>query len=247
MSAAPADRIAVLGLPVDRLDLTGLLDRVEGYVAEGERRTVAYLNVHVANTAASDAALTDFLKAVDLCYCDGEGIRLGARLLGEELPERMTGADWIWDLAVRAEGRLRIFWLGGEPGVTARAADALLQRCPDLAIESDHGFHSEDEVPALIARIHAFSPDVLLVGMGTPVQERWVARWRSELDVPVVWCLGATADFLSGKVSRGPAFLHDNVEWLARLVTEPRRLWKRYLIGNSRFLFRVGLARLRQR
>ena len=63
----------------------------------------------------------------------------------------------------------------------------------------------------------------------------------------MVWCLGATADFLSGKVSRGPAFLHDNVEWLARLVTEPRRLWKRYLIGNSRFLFRVGLARLRQR
>ncbi len=241
-----ADRIRVLGLPVDVLDLRGLIDRVGDFVDGGEPRTVAYLNVHVANTASGDRELSAFLDGVDLCYCDGEGIRLGARLLGHDLPERMTGADWIWDLAARAEGRWRIFWLGGEPGVTEQASQVLRERHPGLEVAADHGFHDDAATPALLERIRSFGPHVLLVGMGTPIQERWVARYRGELpDVPVVWCLGATADFLSGRVSRGPAVLHDNVEWLARLITEPRRLWRRYLIGNSRFLLRVGLERVR--
>jgi N-acetylglucosaminyldiphosphoundecaprenol N-acetyl-beta-D-mannosaminyltransferase len=242
-----ADRVRVLGLPVDGLDVAGLLAQIDAYVADDGLRTVAYLNVHVANQAAEDPELAAFLDTVDLCYCDGAGIRLGARLLGHDLPERMTGADWIWDLAAHAEGRLRLFWLGGEPGVTDRAAAILRERHPALEITADHGFHDDAATPALLARIHDYAPDVLLVGMGTPVQERWVARWRGELDVAVVWCLGATADFISGKVSRGPAWLHDNAEWLARLVTEPRRLWRRYLIGNGTFLVRIGLARLRGR
>ncbi len=245
MSDRPGSRFRVLGLPVDHLDRAGLLARVVDYAAGHTKRTVAYLNVHVANQAAQDPGLRDFLDRVDLCYCDGEGIRLGARVLGHSLPERMTGADWIWDLAAQAEGTLRLFWLGGEPGVTDRAAEVLRERHPDLAIASDHGFHDADQVPALLARIHDFAPHILLVGMGTPIQERWVSRWRAQLDVPVVWCLGATADFISGKTARGPALLHDNFEWLARLITEPRRLWRRYLIGNGAFLLRVGLERLR--
>jgi N-acetylglucosaminyldiphosphoundecaprenol N-acetyl-beta-D-mannosaminyltransferase len=242
---AHADRVHILGLPIDPLDVAGLLDRVEQYVVSGHQHTVSYLNVHVANTASRDPELRAFLDSVDLCYCDGAGIRLGARLLGHQLPERMTGADWIWDLAARSEGKHRLFWLGGEPGITEQAANVLRERHPDLAISADHGYHAADQVPALLARIHDFSPDIVLVGMGTPTQERFVARWRAEIQVPVVWCLGATADFISGKVSRGPAILHHNAEWLARLLTEPGRLWRRYLFGNSRFLLRVGLARLR--
>jgi len=241
-------RIEVLGVPVDVLDVDGLLDGVEALIDRGgaRARTVAYLNVHVANTAASDPALHAFLSGVDLCYCDGAGVVLGARLLGHELPGRMTGADWIWKLAARSEGRRRIFWLGGEPGVSEAACNALRERHPGLELDADHGFHGEAEVPALLERIQAFGPDILLVGMGTPVQERWVQRWLGGLQaVPVVWVLGATADFLSGKVDRGPAWLHDRQEWLARLVTEPGRLWKRYLVGNPLFLARVLKQRLR--
>lgn len=228
---------------MDVLDRPGLLGEVERRIATAQPTTVAYLNVHVVNTAARDEALTAFLRSVDLCYADGAGIVLGARILGHRLPERMTGADWIWDLASAAEGRWRIAWIGGEPGVAEQAAEELRRAHPGLKLFAEHGFH--DDSRALCARVNAFRPDIVLVGMGTPVQERWVQTWRGHLDAPVVWCLGATADFVSGKVDRGPAWLHDNQEWLARLLTEPGRLWKRYLLGNPLFLARVLRQRLR--
>lgn len=250
-SATDVDRLEILGLPVDVLDLEGLLDAVGELIEIGRERpgrTVAYLNVHVANTARRDPELTAFLRGVDLCYCDGVGVVLGAKLLGHHLPERMTGADWIWDLAAAAEDKgWRIFWTGGQPGVTERAAAELRGRHPGLAIDSDHGFHTPETTPGLLARIADFAPDILLVGMGTPVQERWVARHLDQLPVPVVWCLGATADFVAGEVDRGPEWLHTNQEWLARLLTEPGRLWRRYLIGNPLFLARVARSRVRRR
>lgn len=246
MVPIPPGRVDVLGVGVDRCDKDALFRRVGELVDAGGRATVAYANIHVLNTASGDPALRDFLNAADVCYCDGAGVVLGARVLGETLPERMTGADWIWDLAALAEGRWKLFWLGSEPGVTAAAAKKLQERHPRLEVETDHGYHAKDgpENDALLARINAAAPDIVLVGMGTPIQERWVAAHRGRLDAPVVWVLGATADFVSGKVDRGPQVLYTHQEWLARLLTEPRRLWRRYLIGNTVFLGRVARQRL---
>ncbi len=221
-----------------------MLDAVEDFVDRRERATVAYLNVHVANLAAENDELAEFLSAADLCYADGAGIVLGARLLGEHLPERMTGADWIWDLAARCEGRRRLAWIGGEEGVAERALAVLRDRHPDLEAWCTHGFHAEDAVPAVLTECNAFGPDIVLVGMGSPTQELWAKRWRGLIEAPVVWCTGATADFLSGGTARGPEWLHQRQEWLARLVTEPRRLWRRYLLGNPLFLSRVIRQRL---
>ena len=219
------------------MNRAGLLRRVGDLVEAGGPATVGYANVHVLNQAVGDGELRAFLNALDLCYCDGNGVRWAARVTGQALPERMTGADWIWDFAAVAEGRWRVFWLGGEPGVTELAAQKLREKHPDFELASDHGFH--DDVAPLLARINAWQPHILLVGMGTPAQERWVARWRDALDVPVVWVLGATHDFVSGRVSRGPVWLHRDHEWLARLLVDPRRLWRRYLLGNARFAGRV--------
>lgn len=238
-------QVDVLGVGVDSLDRAGLLDAVARLVEARGRAVVAYANVHVLNVAARDERLRAFLNAADLCYCDGEGVRLGARVLGERLPERMTGADWIWDFAARAEGRWRVAWIGGEPGVTEAAAAKLRERHPGLEVLAEHGFH-EAWAP-VVARVNAWRPDIVLVGMGTPTQERWAEDWRPRLDAPVLWVLGATADFVSGKVDRGPAWLHTRQEWLARLVTEPRRLWRRYLVGNAVFLARVAGQRVTRR
>ncbi len=236
-------RVDLLGIGIDPIDRTGLLARVGQLVAARGRATVAYVNVHVMNVAATDPPLRVFLAAADLVYCDGGGVVLGARLLGGALPERMTGADWIWDLAARAEAAgWRIFWLGGEPGVAAEAARRLLERHPALAIATEQGFVTDDAT--VVAAINRYAPDVVLVGMGTPVQERWVAKNRAALDAPVVWVTGATADFVSGRVARGPEWLHQRQEWLARLLVDPRRLWRRYLVGNAVFLARVARARV---
>jgi N-acetylglucosaminyldiphosphoundecaprenol N-acetyl-beta-D-mannosaminyltransferase len=241
--------VDVLGVGVHPLTWPELLACVGEFIAAGTPRTVAYANVHVINTAIEDDRLRSFLSGVDVCYCDGNGVVLGARLLGRELPERMTGADWIWPLAERAAAEgWRIYWIGGAEGITAAAAEKLKEQHPALQIATDHGYHdrSGPENDATIARINAFSPHIVLVGMGTPIQELWVAQVRAELAAPVVWCLGATADFISGAVPRpGPAWLVENHEWLSRLITDPARLWRRFLIGNTTFLARVARARLR--
>jgi N-acetylglucosaminyldiphosphoundecaprenol N-acetyl-beta-D-mannosaminyltransferase len=248
-------RVDVLGVGVHALRRQDLLDQVEAWMEDAAarrpdgqvRRTVAYANAHVLNTARGDARLRDFLNAADLCYCDGNGVRLAASLLGDELPERMTGADWIWDLAWRAERRWRLYWIGGEPGVTAAASHQLLERHPRLQIETDHGFHERvgPEDDKCIARINAFRPDLVLVGMGTPLQEQWVEERRARIDAPVVWCLGATADFIAGKVRRGPAWAVEHAEWLTRFLVEPQRLAGRYLVGNATFLAAIAAQRAR--
>ncbi len=243
--------VDVLGVGVHPLTWPELLALVGDFIQDDLPHTVAYANVHVINTAARDADLRGFLADVDVCYCDGNGVVLGAKLLGREIPERMTGADWIWSLAeAAAEAGWRIYWLGGAEGITAAAAEKLREQHPALQIATDHGYHARSgpDNDAVIDRINDFSPHIVLVGMGTPIQEQWVGQVREELDAPVVWCLGATADFISGTVERpGPEWLVDNHEWLSRLIADPRRLWQRYLIGNTKFLARIGRARLRGR
>lgn len=240
-------RIEVLDLPLDLLTFPSLLERVEGFITRAERRTVGYLNMHVMDQSRANPRLASFIHALDICYCDGQGVRLAARIQGHRFdPElRYTGADWIWDFAAWAEGRHPVFWLGGRPGVTEKASVRLRERHPGLQIDHDHGFHPKEGAGngALIERINAARPDVLLVGMGTPIQEEWVLLNRARLEVPVVWCLGATADFVSGAVPRGPALLQRQ-EWLARLTVEPRRLWRRYLLGNWRVVGRAAARRL---
>jgi N-acetylglucosaminyldiphosphoundecaprenol N-acetyl-beta-D-mannosaminyltransferase len=237
---------SILGVRVDAVGDGMLIPTVLKLVDTGGG-TVAYANAHVLNTCTQDPALREFLNAADLVYCDGNGVKLAARILGSPLPARMTGADWIWTLAEAAEAKLKLFWIGGQPNTTAKAAAKLRSRFPGLEIETDHGFQPRSGAgnTASIERINAFSPDILLVGMGTPEQEQWVAQRRKELRVPVVWCVGATAEVLAGHERRGPEWLTRRAEWLSRLAADPARLWRRYLVGNPLFILRVLRQRLK--
>jgi len=241
--------ISILGVSVAAISWEELLRAVTAWAEHPETpKTVTYANVHVINLAQKDASLRAILNESDVCYCDGNGVVLGAKLLGQTIPERMTGADWIWDLAAAAEGKWRIFWLGGMPGVTEAAAAKLQEAHPWLQIATDHGFHhtSSDANQACLERINAFEPDIVLVGMGTPIQEEWVATNRASIKAPVVWCIGATADVISGKVKRkGPRWIVKNQEWLSRLMSDPTRLWRRYLVGNTVFLARIAKEKQR--
>jgi N-acetylglucosaminyldiphosphoundecaprenol N-acetyl-beta-D-mannosaminyltransferase len=237
---------------VHALDLPSLLTRLDGMIASGGRFTVGYANVHTVNQALEHADVAEFMRQADVVYCDGNGVRLAAALLGDQLPRRMTGADWIWDLARHcAERGHRLYWIGGAEGVTERAAAALQRAEPGLDVAGTwHGFFDKtgDGSEEVVRHVNASEPHVVLVGMGTPVQERWITRYRDAIDAPVVWALGATADFVSGELDRGPALLYDHgLEWLARLTVDPRRLWQRYLIGNTTFVARVLSERAHRR
>jgi N-acetylglucosaminyldiphosphoundecaprenol N-acetyl-beta-D-mannosaminyltransferase len=237
------ESINILGVTVDRLSLGELLGIVSGWAETEGRFSVMYANVHVLNNAYADVELRRILNQAKLVYCDGAGVRLGTRLLGRQLPQRMTAADWIEDLCTLcAEWGLGLYLMGGRPGVAARAAEVLGSRYPGVPIVgSHHGYVSDPAVnEQALSEINAAAPRILLVGMGTPIQERWIATNRDRLHTPVVWAVGALFDFVAGVHPRAPRWMrHYNLEWLHRLAVEPRRLWRRYLIGNPIFLLRV--------
>ena len=242
-SSGTHDPVNILGVHVHHLSMTDLIQTVVQRVKSGIKSTVLYANVHVLNTAYHDQELKRILNQADLAYCDGAGVRLGVRLLGHHLPSRMTGADWIEPLcaACAAKG-ITLYLLGSRPGVAARAAELLQSRHPALRIAgTQHGYLADPGVcAAAVAAVNAAHPHILLVGMGTPIQERWIAAHRDELDAPVAWGVGALFDFVAGIQPRGPRWMLDNgLEWLYRLCSDPRRLWQRYLVGNPLFILRV--------
>lgn len=244
----PSETVEILGVHVNRLDLTGLLAVAVRLASMDGRHTIMYANVHVLNIAYSDPDLQRIMNAADVIYCDGAGVVLGAWLLGHRLPERMTGADWVYPFCQMCESRdISLYFLGSVSGVAERAAKELINLYPGLNVAGTHHGHFHDTpgaTTAVIAVVNAARPDILLVGMGTPLQEKWIAAHRAELDVPVVWAVGALFDFVAGVQPRGPRWMLDHgLEWLYRLLSDPRRLWRRYVIGNPLFILRV----LRQR
>lgn len=248
MTYDPTLSVNILGVRVDGCSIDHIIPRLEIRITTDRRRTLMYANVHVLNIAYEDPELRGILNRADLVCCDGAGVRLGARLLGRQLPERMTGADWIDPLCSwAAQHGTRLFFLAGRPGATARAAELLQDRHPGLNVAGvHHGYLAEPSIcAAAIGRINAARPHILLVGMGTPIQERWIDEHRSELETPVVWSVGALFDFVSGTQPRGPRWMLDHgLEWLFRLSVEPTRMWRRYLVGNPLFLWRVLKQRM---
>ena len=251
MSLPERDKVNVLGVGVDPLTVEELHERMLGFVENGDHALVLHANAHGLNLAYRDERLRGFLNGAQLVFCDGAGVMLAARILGGRLPERITYADWAWRLAAfaAAEG-FSLFFLGARPGVAQAAASRLRERHPGLEISGiHHGYfdHSagSPESEAVVEEINAAAPDILLVGFGMPLQEYWLLENGRRLDTGVALTGGAVFDYVSGKLSRGPRLLTGNgFEWLARLLVEPRRLWRRYLIGNPLFLLRVVKQRL---
>jgi N-acetylglucosaminyldiphosphoundecaprenol N-acetyl-beta-D-mannosaminyltransferase len=241
----------VTGLALDPVDLAGLFAWVVAAAHEGRnsgaRRTVGYLNVHVANTASRDGAVRRYLNELcDLVYCDGKGVGLGARLQGLAEPPRMTAADWFPELlATLRDAGLRTLVVAGKPSVADRALATIGILVGGVGeIETHHGYLDGALPESLTRLITEHRPDVVLVGMGTPTQERWVLEHRDAIDAPLVWALGATCDYFAGEQARGPEWLRRaGHEWAARLLADPGRLWKRYVLGNPRFLLRALLRR----
>lgn len=244
-------RIEILGVGVDLVDVEslqrGILRMCRRTREAGEGcDPVLNVNSHCLNLAWSRPWLRSALNEASLVFCDGAGVALAARILGLPAPERITYADWMWRLAgFSAREGLTMYLIGARPGVAEEAARKLIHRHPALRIVgAEHGHFDKSagssENEAALARIADAAPDILVVGFGMPLQERWISENRRGLGCGVALAGGAAFDYVSGRARRGPPVLTDNgFEWLARLAIEPRRLWRRYVIGNPVFLARV--------
>ena len=254
MEAAPAprpDSIALFDIDVETAPPAEMLRQILEFAHEGGRRRVSYVNAHVLNQSFSNPELRRVLQGSDLVYCDGYGVRLAARAVGLPVPHRMTGADWIWTLASLCQDEgLSLYLLGSEPGSSADAAAALKRWYPALNVRgAHHGYFGlgTPQSERVIEHLAEVKPDVLLVGMGTPQQELWVEHNQDRIEASVVWTVGALFDYVSARVPRAPHWIADNgFEWIFRLAVEPRRMWRRYLLGNPAFLYRVFEERRRR-
>jgi N-acetylglucosaminyldiphosphoundecaprenol N-acetyl-beta-D-mannosaminyltransferase len=215
-------------------------------------RRIGYVNVHAMNLAHDQPRFRQTLQGMDLVFCDGYGVKWGARAAGLGLPHRLTPPDWIdaFAEATAAAGQ-SVFALGDEDGVAARFQGLVQARHPGYRdAGSHHGFFAKSgaENRAVVERVRASGATHLLVGLGMPLQEYWAEENLSALGVRVVLSVGALFRWYAGEEQRAPRWMTDNgLEWLGRLAQHPVRHFRRYAVGNPRFVARVLHWRLRGR
>lgn len=240
----------VAGVPIHPLRRDETVALIGRALERREPLTVMYANAHAIVMAQDDPTFRGDLRTADIVFCDGVGAWLGTCFLGEPLPERYTPPDWIEEVAaLAARGGHRLFLLGAAPGVAERAAAELRGRFPALEVGAHHGYLDEAAAAASAGRaLRDFRPDILLVGMGMPRQERWIIDHAGRHGATVTMAVGALFDYLAGETPRGPRWLTDRgLEWLARLWYEPKRLARRYLLGLPRFAWLLLRARAARR
>jgi len=245
------DKVNILGVNVARLSKAELTEAIRTQARNGEKRVLAYVNVHALNLARRDTTFRTFLNTADIAYCDGEGVRLGARVLGKDLPPRTVLTYWIWDICgVCQENDLSIFLLSGMEATVGEAVHKLRERFPALRIAGwHHGYfnHGGNENEEVLRQIDLAAPDILFVGFGMPLQERWIAENFERLNAGMVLPSGSLVEYVAGHRNSAPSWMANHgMEWLFRLGQEPLRLWKRYILGNPFFLMRVLVQLLQE-
>ena len=212
----------VLGVCYDALTMSQAVDRALALMAQRRSAYVCTPNPEIVWQCRKDGALRAAIAGADMTLADGVGIVWAARVLGTPVPERVTGYDFLLSLLGRFEGRL--YLLGGKPGVGTDAAAAIARQFPRVGLcGCRDGYFDDNE--AVLADIRAAAPDLLLVCMGSPRQENWMAENRQRLDVGLMAGLGGCLDVLSGRVKRAPeCWIRWKLEWLYRLIQQPGRL-----------------------
>jgi N-acetylglucosaminyldiphosphoundecaprenol N-acetyl-beta-D-mannosaminyltransferase len=235
-------------VPLALIDYERTLDWIDGMVERRQRGYICVAAVHTVVACQDDRELGAAVAGADLTVPDGMPLVWALRLLGHPLHHRVYGPD-LMDLACAHAARTgqRFYLYGGRnPGALAQLARQLRLRHPGLQIVGGHAppFRplTADEETAVADEINASRADVVWVGIGVPKQEKWMARMRDRLDAPVLVGVGAAFDFHAGLIPQAPAWLQRHgMEWAFRLAHEPRRLWRRYLTYNPRFV--AGFAR----
>ena len=241
-SSAEYEGMDVLGVHVGVLTRHRLNSLLREALDEGLRGWISYVNVYALNISRDAPWFRLFLNDSLLTYCDGQGVRLGAAIGGKSLPERIVMSDWIYDICELAVVRqAKIYLLGSTPPVLELAVTTLRTQYPELEIVGSHHGHISDlESDLLVQSINKADPDLLIVGMGMPLQEQWILKYGERLQARLIFNAGSCFDYVAGTKRRCPNWMGVmGLEWLYRLAQEPHRLWKRYLIGNPRFVFRV--------
>lgn len=235
-------RVEVLGCPIDALTMASTVERCLALVDRGQGATQVSVNAAKLVHCSENAEMRSFVSDCDIVSADGQSVVWASRLLGRPLPERVPGIDLMQELLRVADQRsLSVYILGAREAVLARAVAKLRAEYPGIgSIEARHGYFGPEDEAEVAARIRAASPDVLFVAMDSPRKELWLRRNRDRLGARFAMGVGGAVDVLAGERARAPGWVQRlGLEWLFRLLQEPRRMWRRYLLGNLRFIWLV--------
>lgn len=254
MLALQSDNI--LGFHVSAASKEDCNDQILDWISSGEKgRYFVCANPHSMEVAREDSLFRESIQHADLVVPDGIGIVLASRILGGRIRARVTGSDIFWGVSsvLNQAKKASVFFLGSTEANLVRIRDRMRADFPGIKMAGSYSppFKSEfspADNESMLAAINRAQPDVLWVGMTAPKQEKWIYQNRDRLQVKFIGAIGAVFDFYTGNVKRAhPIFQRLGLEWLPRLIQEPRRLWRRNCISNPAFLLRVFGTKVRQK
>lgn len=215
----------VLGVQVDNITMAEAVDTILG-IKGGKRSFSVYTpNAEMVMEARKSSSFMDILNRASMVVPDGAGVVIGAHILGEKITEKVAGVDLVENIFSSGK-KLSLYIFGGKPGIAEKAALNISGKYKNISIcGTDHGYHSTNENDSVVERIIAASPDLILVGLGVPRQEKWIDSNINKFDSAVCIGCGGTIDVFSGEVKRAPGFfIKMNLEWFYRLIKQPSRL-----------------------
>jgi N-acetylglucosaminyldiphosphoundecaprenol N-acetyl-beta-D-mannosaminyltransferase len=234
----------LFGLEVGALTMQQTLALAEQAVRQHERMLIGVVNAAKIAKLNADPVLRDSLLEADVLLADGQAVVWASRLLRQPLPERVAGIDLFEELlGIADRDHLRVFLLGARPDVLARVEAEIGARWPGAVVAGRRdGYFTDAEADEVADQIAGCAPDLLFLGMTTPKKEIFIGRYGDRLGVPVQHGVGGSFDVLAGVTARAPrAWQRCGMEWAYRVLQEPRRLWRRYLVTNLAFLGLVGI------
>jgi N-acetylglucosaminyldiphosphoundecaprenol N-acetyl-beta-D-mannosaminyltransferase len=253
MTAAPSSELSsrpLFGLDVDPCTMAEVVSLAERRIATRERLVIGVVNAAKVAKLSVDRVLRESLLTCDLLLADGQSVVWASRILGHPLPERVAGIDLFEELLALADRRrLRVYLLGARPEVLTRVEATIAARWPGVDVVGRRdGYFNDSEAPGVADEIAASGADLLFLGMTTPKKEIFLGTYGDRLGVPVQHGVGGSFDVLAGVTRRAPArWQRLGLEWAYRVVQEPRRLWRRYLVTNTLFLLLVLRERVHPR
>ncbi len=238
-----ANKLTLLDVGFLSISMAEALSLIRGVIREDGKESVSFINADCLNISSKDEEYRSILNSQSIVLPDGAGINIGCRLIGERLEANLNGTDLLPVLCeVAVEDEISLYLLGAAPGVAARMRENLMMTYPGLDVVGEHhGYFDHDEdSDEVIAKINASKPNIVLVAFGAPRQEKWIHNHRDKIDSNILVGVGGLFDFYSGDKKRAPLWMRKcGLEWTYRLYLEPGRLWRRYIIGNPLFVYRI--------
>jgi len=243
-------QINFLGVRIDNFTMAEASARIVALARSGEASQVCFVNADCFNIAYSDEDYRATLTRAKLVLADGIGVRLAGAILDQNVRENVNGTDMLPYLCSAIEGAgMGIYLLGGKPGVAEDAGRWITEHYPNLILSGTRdGYFTEEEEPGVLEELAASKAGVVLVALGSPRQDKWIAAHRLQVGPQVLIGVGGLLDFYSGRIPRAPVWMRElGMEWFYRFWQEPGRMWRRYFVGNFEFLYHVLCERMRQR